>query len=84
MSSAYDLPKGAPFDASGNWTPAWAQWLTRTHGAVITLQQDGPTSQRPDRLLWVGRFYYDSDLGKPIWLHAINPVVWHDASGTPV
>jgi hypothetical protein len=81
--SAYDLPKGAPFDASGNWTPAWAQWLTRTHGAVITLQQSGPTAQRPDRLLWVGRFYYDEDLGTPIWLHAINPIVWHDAAGNP-
>lgn len=82
--STYDIPKGAPFDSAGNWTPAWAQWLTRTHSAVVTLQQDGPTAERPDRLLWVGRFYYDTDLGHPIWLHAINPVVWHDAAGNPV
>jgi hypothetical protein len=82
--SAYDLPKGAPLDAEGNWTPPWAQWLTRTHSAVVTLQLDGTTAQRPDRLLWVGRFYYDTDLGMPIWLHAINPVVWHDAAGNPV
>jgi hypothetical protein len=82
--SAYDLPSGAPFDAAGNWTTAWAQWLTRTHGSVITLQQSGPTTQRPIKLLWVGRFYYDTTLNKPIWLNAINPVVWRDAAGIAV
>lgn len=82
--SAYDLPKGAPFDAAGNWTPAWAQWLTRTHNSVITIQASGLTIDRPDRLLWVGRFYFDTDLGIPIWLHSINPIVWHDAAGNPV
>ena len=82
--SAYDLPKGAPFDDAGNWTPAWAQWLTRTHNSVITIQASGLTVDRPDRLLWVGRFYFDTDLGIPIWLHSINPIVWHDAAGNPV
>lgn len=80
---SYDIPGGQPFDSAGNWTTSWAQWLTRTHRAVISVQQSGPTSQRPDTLLWVGRTYYDTDLEKPIWLHAINPVVWHDATGTP-
>lgn len=82
--SAYDLPSGAPLDQDGNFTPAWAQWLTRTHGSVITLQQSGPTSQRPTKLLWVGRYYYDTTLNQPIWLNAINPVVWRDAAGIAV
>lgn len=81
---SYDLPSGAPFDENGNWTPAWAQWLSRTHRAVIATQQSGTTADRPDVLLWVGRPYYDTTLGKPIWLNAINPVVWHDASGASV
>lgn len=82
--SSYDLPGGAPFDAAGNWTPSWMQWLTRTHRAVLSVQQSGTTADRPDQLLWVGRTYYDTTLGKPIWLHAINPVVWHDGSGAAV
>lgn len=88
LVSAYDLPSGAPFDASGNWTPAWAQWLTRTHGAVITLQQSGPTAERPTALLWVGRPYFDTDLNIPIWVQSVpakpTPAVWIDATGTPV
>lgn len=79
----YDLPRSSPLDAIGTWTPEWAQWLTRTHRAVVAGQQSGPTSNRPDQLLWVGRFYYDETLGQPIWLHSINPVVWHDATGAP-
>jgi hypothetical protein len=79
----YDLPKSAPFDPTGNWTPEWAQWLTRSHRAILSVQQSGPTTDRPDQLLWVGRTYYDTTLGIPVWLHAINPIVWHDATGTP-
>lgn len=84
MSAAYDLPKGLPLDSTGNWSPAWAQWLTRTHGAVITMQQSGPTAERPTKLLWIGRSYYDTTLNQPIWLSAINPTVWRNAAGVAV
>lgn len=80
--SNYDIPGGNPFDEAGNWTPAWAQWLTRTHGAVITLQQSGPTADRPTSKLWLGRFYFDTTINKPIWLKSINPSVWVDGAGT--
>ena len=80
--SAYELPDGNPFDQAGNWTPAWAQWLTRTHGSVITLQQSGPTAERPNKVLWIGRFYFDTTINKPIWLKSINPSVWVDGAGT--
>lgn len=81
--NSYDLPSGAPFDDAGNWTPSWMVWLTRTHRNASSVQFSGPTTERPDQLLWQGRFYYDTTIGKPIWLHAINPVVWHDAAGAP-
>ena len=85
--SAYDLPEGRPFDDANNWTTAWAQWLTRTHGSVITLQQSGPTAERPTKLLWVGRFYFDTSLGIPIWVSSVPakpaPAVWVDAAGAP-
>jgi len=82
--NSYDLPSGPPLDETGNFTTAWAVWLTRTHNAVITVQQSGPTAQRPTKLLWVGRPFYDTTLNKPIWLNAINPVVWRDAAGIAV
>lgn len=80
---SYDIPGGQPFDSAGNWTTSWAQWLSRTHRAALASQQSGTTADRPTTLLWVGRFYYDEDLGYPVWLHSINPIVWHDASGAP-
>lgn len=44
----------------------------------------GTTAERPARYLNVGMQYYDTTLGKPIWLHAVSPIVWHDASGDVV
>jgi hypothetical protein len=82
--SNYDLPQGAPLDAFGNFVPAWAQWLTRTHANTVTLQQSGPTAERPDKMLWVGRQFFDTTLGHPIWLQSINPTVWCDATGAAV
>lgn len=84
MTTAYDLPKSPPLDASGDFLPAWRQWLTRTHAAVAALQQSGITADRPDRFLWVGRTYFDTTIGKPIWLKSINPTVWVDGVGTAV
>jgi hypothetical protein len=82
--SAYDLPSGALLDEFGGMTPAWAQWFTRNHSSTITLQQSGPTAERPDKMLWVGRQFFDTTLGHPIWLQSINPTVWCDATGAAV
>ena len=85
MSNSYDYPTDQPVvGQDGRITAAWGQWVQRTHNNARTLQQSGPTAERPTKLLWIGRFYYDTDLGMPIWLHAINPIVWHDAAGNPV
>ena len=80
--SAYDIPSGALLDEAGNLTPSWAQWIQRTHSNAITAQQSGPTADRPDSLLWVGRVFFDTTLNKPVWLKAINPNVWVDGVGT--
>lgn len=79
--SAYDFPKTPPLDELGNFTPAWSQWIQRTHNNARTLQQSGPTGERPDSLLWIGRFYFDTTINKPIWLKSINPSVWVDGAG---
>jgi hypothetical protein len=77
----YEYPKTTPLDENGNWTPAWAQWIQRTHNNARTLQQSGPTAERPDQLLWLGRFYFDTTINKPVWLRSINPSVWVDGAG---
>jgi hypothetical protein len=85
--SAYTLPDGAPLDQNGNFKPAFAQWLTRTHNSAVTLQQSGATGDRPDTLLWIGRFYFDTTLTKPIWIKSVNAsgvATWCDATGATV
>lgn len=44
----------------------------------------GTTADRPTRYVSVGTQYYDTTLGKPIWVHQISPIVWHDANGAVV
>jgi hypothetical protein len=72
-------------DANGNVTDVYAQYFSQMTRIVQTLQVSGTTAQRPTTNLWVGRFYYDETLGKPIWFHAFgSPDVWHDGAGVSV
>lgn len=41
----------------------------------------GVTASRPTLDLTVGQFYFDEDLGKPIWWDSAQ---WVDGAGTPV
>lgn len=62
----------------------WFQWLSWVHRVVTSVTQSGTTAERPTQILWVGRPYFDTTLGKPIWFESANPNVWVDATGTPV
>jgi hypothetical protein len=46
------------------------------------MYQSGVTANRPDKVLWIGRRYFDTTLGKPVYLKSINPSVWVDGVGT--
>ena len=41
----------------------------------------GNTSSRPSEDIDVGQFFFDTDLGKPIWYNGSN---WVDATGASV
>ena len=41
----------------------------------------GVTASRPTKLLFVGRRYFDTTLGKPVWYDGTN---WVDATGASV
>ncbi len=46
----------------------------------------GTTANRPTKLLWPGRMYYDTTLaanGKPIWVNK-GATGWVDATGAAV
>lgn len=80
-----DYPSNMPVVSEDNGvTLPWSQWFQRVQNVVVAVYSSGTTAQRPTKLLWVGRSYYDVDLGKPVWVHSVNPVVWHDASAAVV
>lgn len=62
----------------------WQEYFTNVFNAIQAMQQSGTTAQRPVRGLWVGRMFFDTTLGYPIYLKSANPSVWVDGSGTVV
>lgn len=59
----------------------WSTWFTQVFQACFAIYQSGTTSERPTDNLWVGRPYFDTTLGYPIWYRGS---VWVNSSGTPV
>lgn len=60
----------------------WVGWMTKLWTVVTTVNSSGTTAQRPTTSLFIGMAYFDTTLGKPIWLKSVGPVVWCDATGT--
>jgi hypothetical protein len=84
LLSGFDFPDGTPLvDDNKRPTLVWTQVFTRWHRIILSVQQSGTTAQRPDTLLWLGRRYFDTDLGIPVWVQSVGPVVWCDATGAP-
>lgn len=78
-------PNGPLLDAQGNLNPAWQQVFTLWGLFVTAGKQSGPSADRPTSGLWVGRFYLDETLGKPVWVKQVEPtVIWIDSAGWPV
>jgi hypothetical protein len=71
-------------DIPDNKNPGWIGWLKGLREAAFSVTQSGTTANRPTAFLWVGRRYWDTDLGIPIWLASVNPSAWVDATGLPV
>ena len=69
-------------------SPEWARWFNDVYAQVKQnkegLQTSGTTADRPTSGLWVGRMYFDTTLGKPVWVKSLSPVTWVDATGASV
>lgn len=66
----------------GRVSVPWSQWFARVHRIVSAVQSSGTTANRPTTVLWIGRTYFDTTLGKPVWVKAVQPTVWVDGVGT--
>jgi len=66
-------------DQAGLLSRRWYQWIQLVDQTVSAARQSGVTANRPTRLLWVGRTYFDTTLGQPIWYDGTG---WVDATGT--
>jgi hypothetical protein len=65
----------------GFLTTPWRSWIARVHNAVASLYQSGTTANRPTKLLWIGRRYFDQDLNAPVYVASVNPTVWVSTVG---
>ena len=71
-------------DRNQNLTSEWSTWITVLWAVTDSIDGAGTTANRPIANLFVGRQYFDTTLGKPIWLKSIRPNVWVDATGAAV
>lgn len=71
----------------GTLRPAWASFFRALQQIGFNISRSGATASRPTSALagrFVGQNYFDTTLGKPIWLKSVNPDVWVDATGAVV
>lgn len=69
---------------SGGFPIAWIQWLIALGNIVNNTQDTGTTAQRPNPAPYVGFYFYDTTLSKPIYAKTVSPATWADALNNPV
>jgi hypothetical protein len=72
--------EGPVVDADGNAKPGYKDFFSQVFRLLVALTLSGTTLNRPTTFLFVGRIYFDTTLGKPVWFK--NPG-WVDATGAP-
>jgi hypothetical protein len=66
-------------------TSPWRSWFSQLFFFGKALGAADTTAMRPDKDLYVGQMYFDTDLGIPVFIQSLGPpVVWVDATGAPV
>ena len=64
----------------------WAAFFNGVQQIAYGSTRNGPTASRPTSTAsrWIGMPYFDTDLGKPVFLKTASTNVWVDGAGTPV
>ena len=63
----------------------WLQFFHLLQQQAFNATLSGTTAQRPNSDFegrWIGMCYFDSTLGKPVFLKSVGPDVWVDGVGT--
>lgn len=71
-------------DKIENTAPSWVSWFRRLALYAGSVSDSGTTANRPTSNLFVGRPYFDTDLGYIIHCKSVSPVVWVDSTGASV
>lgn len=74
-------PRGAIVQEDGNPTREMFVWMSTQSDDVATLKSSGVTGDRPIVGLFIGRTFFDTTLGIPIWYSGTN---WKNSAGTTV
>ena len=63
----------------------WLAWFDQATIAINSIQKSGTTADRPKNNLYIGQMYFDTTLGRPIWLqsYAAGVATWAFSSGAP-
>lgn len=81
--SAFDYPSNVKvLDDRGIVSTPWNQLFTRWQLLISAIPQSGPTASRPTSGLWIGRQFWDTTLGRPVYVKSVLPTVWADVSGS--
>lgn len=68
-------PNNTPIDGAGTPVPGgWREWFSRV--ALLANGDSGPTADRPTKGLYIGKSYFDTTLGYPVYLASVKPSVW--------
>ena len=59
----------------------WTTFFSNAFSILSASTQSGTTANRPVKLLWIGRTYFDTTLNRPIWYSGTN---WIKSDGTVV
>lgn len=82
---SFELPANSPVTGlAGVASRPWLEWFNLAHQTITAARQSGPTASRPASLVWIGRQYFDTTIGKPVYVKSVKPIVWVDAAGTVV
>lgn len=86
MSLIQGIPRPKGFvDKLGNLHGAWNAWFAQVLNILLCIGNSGTTAKRPVNNLWVGQDYFDTTLGKPVFVKSLGPpAVWVDATGAIV
>lgn len=78
------LPRPPLLDSPIHFTAEWNGWLNVVQMILTAASTAGTTAQRPTKNQFQGMPYFDTTLGKPVFLKTPgNSPVWVDATGAP-